>query len=168
MPIIARDNRREFTPAPEGLHVAVCVDVVDLGMQTTPWGEKHKVEIWWQLEEVDQEAKPGPRRFLVRNLYTNSLNEKATLRHHLEAWRGRKFGPQELEGFDLENLIGVSCQLQIVHNLSDKGRTFANVQAVVPLGKGMAKIRAESYVRTKDRTDTGSAVADEVDDALPF
>lgn len=149
MPIIAKDNRREFTPAPEGLHQAVCVDVTDLGLQATQWGEKQKVEIRWQLEEKDEETG---KRFLIMSRYTNSLNEKATLRQHLEAWRGRRFTAEELEGFDLEKLLGANCQLQIIHNIVDGGRTYANVQAIVPLGKGMTKLRGEDYIRVIDRT----------------
>ena len=86
-PIIAKDNRREFTPAPEGLHQGVCVDVIDHGIVPTQWGDKQKVEIRWQLDQVDEEARE-PRRFLVSNRYTLSLNEKATLRHHLPPWGG--------------------------------------------------------------------------------
>ena len=152
MPIIARDNRKEFSPAPEGLHQAVCVDVVDLGMVTSQYGEKHKVRLVWQIEEVDERGK----RFLVMQQYTLSLNEKAVLRHHLEAWRGRKFTAEELEGFDLEKLIGVNAQLQIVHNLGAKGGVFANVQAVVPISKSMTKMRAEDYVRVQDRAPVAS------------
>jgi hypothetical protein len=33
MSIIAKSNKKDFTPAPEGLHSAVCCDVVDLGLQ---------------------------------------------------------------------------------------------------------------------------------------
>lgn len=151
MGLVARDTRREFTPAPEGLHQGVCCDVVDLGLQETPWGQKEQVKILWALEVLDE----NDRAFLVGKKYTLSLNEKATLRHHLEAWRGRKFSPEELQGFDLEKLIGVNCQVQVVHNLSDDGRTYANVQAIVPLGKGMVKIHIpESYVRVQDRITT--------------
>ena len=32
MAIIAKEPERSFTPCPEGLHHAVCVDVVDLGV----------------------------------------------------------------------------------------------------------------------------------------
>ena len=37
MPIYVRDNRKEYTPAPEGLHLAVCVDAIEMGEQETPW-----------------------------------------------------------------------------------------------------------------------------------
>jgi hypothetical protein len=148
MAIIAKDTRKEFTPAPEGLHQAVCVDVVDLGLVEGPWGAKPKVRIVWQLDQTNPETG---KRFVVSQQYTLSLNEKATLRHHLEAWRGRKFSAQELQGFDLEKLLGVNGQVQVVHALSDDGRIWANVQAIVPLGKGMTKMRAEDYTRLKDR-----------------
>ena len=168
MPIWAKDNRREFTPAPEGLHQGVCVDVVDLGMvESGKWGAKHKVRIIWQLEQRDEETD---RRFTVSQSYNISLNEKATLRHHLEAWRGRKFTAEELQGFDLEKLIGVNCQIQVVHNIADDKRVWANVQAIVPVGKGMTKIQPEDYVRVKDRdtapATNGASATDDED--VPF
>lgn len=167
MPIIAKDNRKEFTPAPEGLHQGVCVDVIDLGMTQTPWGEKQKVELRWQIDTLNPETA---KRFLVMQRYTLSLNEKATLRHHLEAWRGKKFTNEELAGFDLEKLVGANCQIQIVHNLSDQGRVFANVQALVPIGKGMVKMRPEDYVRAVDRQAQGNGHGTDPDDGevVPF
>ena len=107
MGLILTDGGGRYTPTPEGLWPAVCVDVVDLGMQETPWGPKQKVELYWEIEELD----PKGVRFTVRTRYTASLNDKANLRKQLEAWRGRKFTAQELKGFDLEVLVGVNCQL---------------------------------------------------------
>lgn len=148
MAIIAKEPESKYTPAPEGLWQAVCVDVVDLGIVSTAWGDKHKVEIRWQLDEVNKETD---KRFEIRNRYTLSLSDKANLRKHLEMWRGRKFTPEELKGFDLEKLIGANCQLQIIHNLSDEGKTYANVQAIVPVSKKVPKIAPLDYVREKDR-----------------
>lgn len=167
MAIIAKDNRKEFTPAPEGLHQAVCVDVVDLGLQPTPWGEKQKVDIRWQIDQADPTSG---RQFMTTKRYTLSLNEKATLRQHLEAWRGKKFTAEELQGFDLEKLIGVNCQIQIVQEISDQGRIYANVQAIVPLGKGMTKIRpSEDYVRVVNRAKADQHGTTEPDEeTVPF
>lgn len=158
MAIVARENRREWTQAPEGLHQAICVDVVDLGLVKTEWGEKPKVALIFQLallnedgtEELSHDFDP-PKRYEVRRNFGLSLSGKSALRPFLEAWRGRKFTKEELEGFDLEKLIGVNCQLQIIHNLSEQGRTFANIQAAVPLGRGMQKVHAQDYVRVIDR-----------------
>lgn len=174
VPIIASDNQKEFTPAPEGLHQAVCIDVVDNGLVETQWGKLHKITIVWEIEEIDSETK---KPFQVRNRYTLSLNEKANLRKHLEAWRGRQFTKDQLKGFDVENLVGVNCQLQIIHNIRNDGKVFANVQAIVPLGKGMQTLRpSPDYVRAKDRKDQPKQQeeeeippsADDEDDGLPF
>src|SRR5262245_18905145 len=115
MPLYARDTQKNFTPAPEGLHHAVCVDVIDVGLQDTPWGPKMKVALRWELDLPNPDRNNRP--YLVTQRYSLSLNEKATLRRLLEAWRGRRFTEAELAGFDLEALLGVNCQLQIVHNL---------------------------------------------------
>ena len=171
MAIIAKAPDSKFTPAPEGLHQAVCVDVHDLGMQQTPWGDKHKVLLVWQLEQVDEEAG---KRFQVRKNYTLSLSEKANLRRDLECWRGRKFTEQELQGFDLEKLLNVNCQLQVVHNLSDDGKIFANVQAIVPFNAKLGpKLASQDYTRMKDRArdmgnGNGTADAPMTEDDIPF
>jgi len=148
MSIIAREPESKFATAPEGLHQAVCVDVVDLGLVNTQWGDKLKVELRWQLDETNPETG---KRFEVRARYTLSLSEKANLRKHLEMWRNKKFTAEELRGFDLERLIGANCQLQVIHNLSDEGRTYANVQAIVPHNVKVPKIQPQEYVREQDR-----------------
>lgn len=174
MSIIAKKKKIEYTPAPEGLHAAVCCDVVELGMQPTPWGEKEKVEIRWQIEEIN--ADNGNKPFDVRKRFTLSLHEKANLRITLETWRARKFSDEELEGFDLEKLIGVNCQVQVMHNPRDDGGVFANVQAVVPAAKGATKLRVRDYVRQVDRDRSKELEKDEfnsgasraTDEDIPF
>lgn len=166
MGIIAKDSRRDWTPAPEGLHQGVCVDVVDLGLVQTQWGEKHKVRIIWQLEHENPDTQ---KRFEVRRDFGLSLSEKSHLRPTLEAWRGRKFTKEELDGFDLEKLLGANCQVQVVHNITEDGNTYANIQAIVPLGKGMVKLSPMEYVRVKDRPEakgTGESAHDDTD--IPF
>lgn len=169
MSIIARAPESKFTPAPEGLHQAVCVDVHDIGLQKTNWGEKHKVMLAWQIDAVDPDTG---KRFDVRAHYTLSLGEKSYLRRDLECWRGRKFTEEELDGFDLEKLLGVNCQLQIVHNLADEGKTYANVQAIVPFNAKIGpKLAPKDYVRMKDRAKAqgnGTPQTPEDDDAPPF
>lgn len=154
MSLIARENKKEWTQAPEGLHHAVCCDVVDLGMvESPPWGKKHKARLLWQIEEINPDTG---KRFEIRADYGLSLSEKSRLRPTLEAWRGRKFTEDELEGFDLEILVGVNCQVQVIHNLTAKGKTYANVQAVVPAPKGIPKLAVQDYIRVKDRPAAGT------------
>ncbi len=152
MPIIVRKKESNFIPAPEGLHQAVCCDVWEPFMQPNPFQEGSLVEstrIVWQIDfENPETGKP----LEVSQMYRLSLHEKSKLCQHLEAWRGRKFTNEEKQGFDLENLLGANCQLQVVHKIADGGTTYANVSAIVPLAKSMEKMRvSDGYVRRKDR-----------------
>lgn len=143
MAIVAYEPVSTFTPAPEGMHCACCCDVIDLGLADKGFGEKHYVELRWQLE-ADDDGK----RAVVRRVYALSLNEKAALRKDLEIWRGKKFTSEELTaGFDVEQMIGRGCQVQITHRPSDNGKIFANVTAVIPLGKGQVNPSITDYVR---------------------
>ena len=54
-------------------------------------------------------------------------------------------------GFDLEKLLGVNCQVQVVQDISEDSRIFANVQAIVPAPRNVPKLTAQEYVRQKDR-----------------
>lgn len=166
MPVMVGEPQSNFKPAPEGLHHAVCVDVVELGLKETPWGERRKVELVWQIADKDPETELP---FEVHKWYTASLFETANLRKDLETWRGRKFTKEELKGFDLEKLLGANCQLQVIHNTTDE-KIYANIQAIVPLTKGSAKIAPTGYVRRKDRENgNGAAAAPAGDgDDIPF
>ncbi len=172
MPIIAKSNgdSQNFQPAPAGVHQAVCVDVVDLGILDVTWQgvtkKQHKVNVAWQINEDRDDGKP----YLVFKRYTLSLHEKAGLRKDLESWRGKKFTRDEEMGFDVEKLIGANCLLNITHN--DQGeRTYANVVSIMPLAKGMPPMHARDFVRRQDRTadsnGTVSRAADYDDSQAP-
>jgi hypothetical protein len=153
MAYIIKDNKKDYTPAPEGLHQAVCIDVVELGLVTTQYkGEPYTrrcSEIRWVIEAVD--PKTGKQHMLLRR-FTESLSTKGHLRPFLESWRGKKFTSEELNGFDIDKLVGANCQIQVIHNLASDGTTYANVQAVVPIHKNAARMAAPSdYIRVKDR-----------------
>ena len=144
MPIMAKGS--SFVPCPAGLHQAVACDIIDLGNVESQFGVKHKVTLVFQVNEPMDDGRP----FLVQRRYTLSLDQKASLRKDLESWRGRPFTADELKGFDLEKLLGVNCQLNIQHTDRD-GSTYANITAIVPLSRGMAKMAAAGYIRKKDR-----------------
>ena len=151
MAIIAKAGAT-FTPCPAGSHIAVCCDVVDLGLIETNYkGQKpkkqHKIKIVWQTPEIRDDGKP----FLVSKRYTNSLHEKAALRKDLEAWRGRSFTDEELQGFDVETVISVGCMLGVIHNASG-GTIYANVSSLMKLPRGMTAPAIDpAYIRVADR-----------------
>lgn len=168
MGYVVKETGADYVPAPAGLHRAVCVDVVEMGVMQTAFGPKEKIRVVWEIEELMEDQ----RRFTVSQLYTPSLNEKAKLREHLESWRGRPFTPKELKGFDLDKVLGAPCQVQVQHTTRND-RTYANVIAVVPSSKGQEKLAPSgAYVRVQDRHPDASRDAQQPDDVyediVPF
>jgi hypothetical protein len=110
MPVIVTGTET-YVPAPQGLHAAVCVGVIDRGIKETPWGKKPKVMLVWEIETRMENGRP----FTIHKHYTRSLHEKSNLHKDLEAWRGKSFTPDEIAGFDLEKLLGTQCQVTVEH-----------------------------------------------------
>lgn len=137
MGLTARDNGGgDYTPSPEGTHPATCTAVIDLGTQYSDRWKKqqHRVLIGWELDTDEKRSDGAP--FVAWRRYTMSLHEKGSLRKDLEAWRGRKFTAEELQGFSLKNILGKPCILTITHTNND-GTTYANVASVAALPKRM-------------------------------
>ena len=129
---------REFEIAPAGNHVAICYAMVDLGQQHVVFNNEEKwqrkVYIGWELSN---EQMADGRPFMVSWRFTMSLHEKSTLRAILESWRGRPFTDDELMGFDLKNILGKPCMVNVVHATGNNGRTYANVKSIATMPKGM-------------------------------
>ena len=143
MPLIVGEGGKHFEPAPPGLHQAVCVDVVDLGIVEGKFGAKSKLRIVWQTKAKNKDGE----RFQVRATYTQSLMEGSNLRRDLESWRGRAFTHEEVKGFDVEKLLGVNCQLATkIEASKSTGRNYAKVTAVLPPLKGVV-LQPENYER---------------------
>lgn len=172
MPIIAKAGP-SFTPTPAGVHVSICCDVVDLGVLEVNYAGKskkqHKIKIVWQIAEDQQDGRP----FLCQKRYTLSLHEKAGLRKDLESWRGRAFTETELNGFDVESIVGVGCLLNVIHE-NKSGSLYANVTAIMRLPKNTQPPSIRDYVRVIDRDPSNQAQPDQpwnpeiTDDDVPF
>lgn len=126
-------------PLAEDTYPAVCYALVDLGEQYSATFDKYsrKVCIGWEIigETITIDGEEVPRTFF--NTYTASLSQKAQLRKDLTSWRGKEFTPEELEGFNLRNIVGVPCMVQIVHRKSaDGSRTYANLASVTKIPRG--------------------------------
>lgn len=151
MAIIASAKPNHFDPVSQGVHTAVCTAVIDIGEQynATFNNISRKVLLTWEITDetiwIEGEERP---RFISKE-YTMSLSEKANLRRDLESWRGKKFSENELVGFDLINILGKGCQIQVIHN--DKG--YANIAGIMSLPKGMPYPEHHSNTIYFDLTD---------------
>lgn len=126
---------------PQGMHVARCYQVIDLG--TTEQGgnfpgKRRKVQLLFEtpFETAVFTDGSGEQPYYVRNMYTLSMNEKAILRKDVTSWLGIKMTDKEASSFNVFSLLGKECQVNIVH--TTKGdNTYANITAITPLAKGM-------------------------------
>ncbi len=118
----------DFKPHVEGIHPAVCVDVIDLGMVETEFqGQKrlvNKVRLFFETEQKNEEGK----NCVISKTFTASLHPKAKLAEFLGKWRGRPVVPGE--SIDLAKLVGANCTLVISHQQNMVGRTYASIDAV--------------------------------------
>lgn len=180
--IAKKENNVDFEPIPEGIHNAICYSIVDLGNQYNETYDKysHKVCITWELTdqriniEKDGQAYNLPRAISVQE--TLSLGEKANLYKLLISWRGRNFTDKELEGFDLKKILGVGCQIQVLHNVTKKNnktKTYANVANVLPLPQGTKANKPENPLccyemplNEQGRLVTSTEIPDEVPEWL--
>ncbi len=134
----------DFEIVPAGNHIAICNAVVDLGMQpgSGMYPEaKRQVYIRFELPteriqyKKDGKELEGPMS--IGRTLTASMSEKANLRKLIESWFGKRFPNDDAAAdFDLRNLLGRKCLLNVTH--TEKGtKTYANVSNATPIPKGM-------------------------------
>tara|TARA_A100001515_G_scaffold138013_1_gene131204 strand:- start:784 stop:1425 length:642 start_codon:yes stop_codon:yes gene_type:complete len=117
----------EFEVVPAGQHNAVCYQIIDAGTRDEqykdqPAKKRHCVFIYWELPEAKMD---DGRPFIVSKKYTLSLNENAALYKDLKTWRGKSFTTEELRGFDLNNILGISASLEVEHTEEGRARVVS-------------------------------------------
>ena len=126
-------------PIPTGMQQAVCAMVCDIGTHRGEYegrpNERRQVVVIWELLEKKTLGDYAGQPFQASKFYTMSIGKKSKLRADIQSWRGVPFSDAELQGFDLERLIGANCFLNIVE---EDGKR--KIQAITPLAKGMTKI----------------------------
>jgi hypothetical protein len=165
-----------FIPCPAGVHAAICVDVVDLGMVDTGFPDPKtnvtrvvpKIRIVWQVaKKMDSGIS-----FMVQSRYTLSFNEyqgkQSNLLRDVTAWGVDLMDLiDDTNEYDVERLIGKTCLLNVVHKVGEK-TTFANVASLMPLPDGMVAPVPNGYTRVCDREQTVKAAVDGEDTDLDF
>ncbi len=157
-----------FQHAPIGTHAARCIKLVDLGTQQGDYQgtitHKNQVLIMWELPNEMMETENGPKPFIVSKFYTNSLHEKANLRHDLTTWRGRDFTEEEGARFDLQSILGHACLLSIVPK--GNGKEGVKVAGVMKLPKGQETPPAVNPPRAFWLDEFDNAAFDELSDGI--
>lgn len=149
------ERPRNFEVHPRGETRAVCVDVIDLGMQENTFkkgehGEpllEKRIRIVWETARKRSNGKP----FTISKSYKLSLYDgsgggnPASLYKHLSTWLGDSWDGR----FSSRQLVGRPASLFIEQEKSktDKTKTFAKVLAVNPLEDGDTFEASGTYKR---------------------
>lgn len=139
MEFIAKSEGNTSIPKLEnGVYTAISSMMIDIGAQKSVLDNniRRKFIMVWNVvgEFIEVNKEKLPR--VMSKEYTLSLNEKSNLRKDLQAWRGQAFTEEELQGFDILNVMNKPCQLQII-NEEKNGKTYNNISAIMAIPKGM-------------------------------
>ena len=181
--MILTDTGADFEPTPTGEQQAICTAFFDIGLQRSLDGfPVHQCVLLWELAARKKNGMP----FTVTKRYTASLSELATLRKHLESWRGRQFTAEELKRFDSDNIPGKQCRLFLVDKVKAGGKRRAEVDTILPPERGQAvrqttekgfipdwvsKAIAEQLPANQGAATAAPArdpAPDDIDDEIPF
>ena len=108
--------------------------------------------IIWEIDgQTDDKGQP----ITLSKAYTASLGDKANLRKDLESWRGRPFTSSELAGFDVKNLLGKACLLNLIKTQGQKGeKTVISTISALPKGMPIPPVPVNSqYIYSLDNHD---------------
>jgi hypothetical protein len=150
--VSSKATANAFEVCPEGTMQAVVCDVIDHGWVKNTWGGKggeeiHKCTLRWQVAETMKDGRP----YIAQHRYSVSLHERAALRKAVNAIRGKSLTEKEAADYELDELIGMNCLIQVVRVQKPRG-LFAEVVAIMGLPRGMASIQISGgYTRVKDR-----------------
>lgn len=153
IPVSMPEPSKDFKQLEPGTYAAVCDMVVNIGVQQFEFQDEVKnIEQLYlrfeipseRLEYTDKEGHEQNKPMVIGTILTNSLHEKAKLRHFLDSWRGKAFTESELQQFDLSTILGKSCILTVVKRTGNNGKTYANIAGIGRLMKGVAEPKAEN------------------------
>ena len=127
---------RELVPT--GNHIARLYSIIEIGHVTEEYmGQEkrmHKIRLTWELPEEKREFDGEQKPMVIGREYTVSLYEGSNLRPIVEGM----LGELDEENFDIKELLGKPCMLQVVHKTSKtSGREYALISSAAQLPKGL-------------------------------
>lgn len=130
------------TDVPKGNHVARLYQIIHIGTVSYQWqGEtkqQDKIRLTFELCNERKVFEEGgePKPFSISREFGFSMGRKSHLRPFVEGMLGVAFHDEEAYAFDIEQLLGEVCLLNVVH-VEKNGNIYAEIQGASQLPKGM-------------------------------
>jgi hypothetical protein len=132
-----KNTTTDFERCPTGLQSAVCVYVVDMGLQLNKGGEsKRKIRLVFETQATISEGEYAGKPFMLSTEMTFSMFKSSLLRATIHNWFGKNMDDETADSFDLEKLIGQQATLNVCENQTN-GKTYSNIAAINPATKGV-------------------------------
>lgn len=158
---------------PEGNHVARLYEIIYVGEINTNFKDdqgndkwQEKVRLTWELPNITREFDGEEKPMVISREVTFSLyrseKQTATLRTIANALIGTPLKDEEAEVFDIDDLLGKTCMLQVIHN-EYKGTNYAKAEGFGSIPTGMV---VPEQVNKSRVLNVRTATQEEID-ALP-
>jgi len=105
----------------------VCVDVINHGMQDTPWGVKPRIEFAFEIERKNESGMPK----ILSRTYNNFTYSRSALTLEIKNWLGLDISGDD-EGWDLNKSVGRQARLTTHQVVSENGTTYTKIETVNP------------------------------------
>jgi hypothetical protein len=145
---------KEYEKPEPGIHLAVLVDVVDLGQITSNFNGQVRsypaIRFIWSLATLGKDGRP--LQVWGKKLNASSWHEKGNLYKFVK----QVLGTPPTPATDPESLIGQVRQLFVSRNKSADGtKDYVNIEGIAPAPGAVLPIPAD-YVREKFRPKTAA------------
>ncbi len=127
-------------PVPAGVFPARAYKLIHFGTVPDTYQGEHKLtnklRIDWELPTEMKVFDPekGEQPQSISKDYTASFNEKSNLYKDLSSWLGDL---SQYDEFELTQILGRDCMVNIQHKTSGAGNVYAYVAAVMPMPQGI-------------------------------
>jgi hypothetical protein len=115
--------------AKENVCNACCVDVINHGLQETPWGTHPRISLVFETDEKDENGNP---KFLTRT-FNNYAYSKSALTLALKNWLGRDISGED-DDWDIAKSIEKQATLSKSQAVSKAGNHYEKIDSINPGG----------------------------------
>jgi hypothetical protein len=142
-----KDTTKSYVECPEYNGIAKIVDITRITNYSSKYGEKKAFRF---LLEINKKMNENVYWTVTTRPFTPSIADGSSLRKFIEKLLDRKLTIGELiSGFDVEDLIGKYCLVQVKHMPTNSG-IHACVMDIQPTRKQTIAWNS-NYIRYKDR-----------------
>lgn len=140
-------SQKEFEPkelVPAATHIARVISIIYMGTVTDiyPDGTTKtgpKVNITWEIPNELRTFKEGEEKkpMVISREFGFSLYTTSALRPIVQGIIGTSLTDEEAKGFDVDNIMGMACLINVIHKKKKDGTNRADVASVSPMMKGL-------------------------------